>query len=96
MEKTDGGKQAEDWGGETKSGESQLEGRRGNGGQISAFPAHRGKCPRQIGMIASTEEVKQTVQQSHAASVPGAVCTRNIRMRRQQETRATFLARQSG
>lgn len=43
MWKTDGGKEgrgmAEDWGGEMKSGESELEGGRGNGGPISAFPA---------------------------------------------------------
>lgn len=64
MEKTDGGKQArgtaEDWGGEMKSGESQLEGGRGSGGQISALPSRHGKCLRQIGMIASTEEAKQS------------------------------------
>lgn len=30
---------AEDWGGEMKSGESELEGGRGNGGPISPFPA---------------------------------------------------------
>lgn len=43
METTDGGKEgrgmAEESGGEMKSGESELEGGRRNGGQISAFPA---------------------------------------------------------
>lgn len=42
METTDGGKEgrgmAVESGGEMKSGESELEGGRGNGGQISAFP----------------------------------------------------------
>lgn len=75
MEKTDGGKEArgtaEDLGGEMKSGESELEGGRGNGGQISAFPVRGGKCLRQIGVIASTHAVKQTAQLSRSAKLPG-------------------------
>lgn len=78
MEKTDGGKEArgtaEDSGSKMKNGESELEGGRGNGGQISAFPVCGSKCLRQIGMIASTHAVKQTARLSHSAKLPGAVC----------------------
>lgn len=73
---------AEESGGKMKSGESELEGGRGNGGQISAFPVRGGKCLSQIGMIALTHAVKQTAQISHPTKLPGAVSMRGTETRR--------------
>lgn len=87
---------AEDSGGKMKSGESELEGRQGNGGQISAFPVSGGKCLRQIGMIAFTHAVKQTAQLSHCAKLPGAVCTQTPKYATNRKPGATCLARQNG
>lgn len=47
-----------------KCGDSESEDRRGNGGQISAFPVRGGKCLGQIGMIPSIYAVKQPAQPS--------------------------------
>lgn len=99
MEKTDGGKEArgmaENSGDEMKSGESKLEGRRGNRRQISAFPVRGSKCLRQIGMIASTHAETQTALLSHSVKLPGAVCMQTPKYATNRKPGATFLARQS-
>lgn len=65
---------AEDWGGEMKSGESELERGRCNGGPTSAFP--NAQRLSQTGVIALTHAVKRTARLSCPAKLPGAVSTR--------------------